>query len=88
MISPDAGNMGTKAVLVWAGLLVPTTILLYFYYPETQGRTYVELDELYERGISARNFKYTATLSDQTGAKGPNTQDITAESQISRSAMV
>lgn len=34
MISPDAGNMGVKAIYVWAGLLVPTTIILYFFYPE------------------------------------------------------
>jgi hypothetical protein len=34
MISPDAGNLGVKAVYVWAGLLIPTTVLLYLYYPE------------------------------------------------------
>lgn len=34
MISPDAGNLGVKAVFVWAGLLVPTTVLLWFFYPE------------------------------------------------------
>lgn len=34
MISPDAGNMGVKAVYVWAGLLIPTTVILWLYYPE------------------------------------------------------
>jgi hypothetical protein len=34
MISPDAANLGVKAVYVWAGLLVPFTILLWFFYPE------------------------------------------------------
>jgi hypothetical protein len=34
MISPDAGNMGVKAIYVWAGLLVPTVVLLYIFYPE------------------------------------------------------
>lgn len=34
MISPDAGNLGVKAVFVWAGLLVPTTVLLWFFYPK------------------------------------------------------
>ncbi|KAM5363636.1 hypothetical protein ACJZ2D_011920 [Fusarium nematophilum] len=69
MISPDAGNMGVKAIYVWAGLLVPTVILLYLYYPETYGRTYWELDELYERKIPAWRFKTTQTLSDQSGRK-------------------
>lgn len=34
MISPDSANLGIKAVYVWAGLLVPFTILLWLYYPE------------------------------------------------------
>ena len=69
MISPDAANMGVKAVYVCAGLLIPTTVLLYLYHPEvcsqcvlaysilppyeTYGRTYWELDELYVRKIPA-----------------------------------
>ena len=85
MISPDAGDLGVKAVYVWAGLLIPTTVLLYVYYPEvsrpcapsptffdtsqTYGRTYWELDELYERKIPAWKFKNTPTLSDQSGQK-------------------
>ena len=69
MISPDAGNMGVKAVYVWAGLLIPTTVLLWLYYPETYGRTYLELDELYERRVPAWRFKSTPTLSDQSGEK-------------------
>ncbi|KAI4849160.1 MFS general substrate transporter [Aureobasidium sp. EXF-8845] len=69
MISPDAANLGIKAVYVWAGLLVPFTILLWLYYPETYGRTYWELDELYERKVPAWKFKDTATSSDQSGRK-------------------
>lgn len=38
MISPDAANLGVKAVYVWAGLLVPTTALLWFFYPEVKSR--------------------------------------------------
>ncbi|KAH7259409.1 major facilitator superfamily domain-containing protein [Fusarium redolens] len=69
MISPDAGNLGVKAVFVWAGLLVPTTILLWFFYPETYGRSYWELDELYARNIPAWRFKNTQTLVDESGGK-------------------
>lgn len=39
MISPDAANWGVKAIYVWAGLLVPTTILLWLFYPEVSART-------------------------------------------------
>ncbi|KAK3679732.1 hypothetical protein LTR78_000108 [Recurvomyces mirabilis] len=69
MISPDAANLGVKAVYVWAGLLVPTTIILWLFYPETYGRTYWELDELYERKVPAWRFKKTATTSDRSGNK-------------------
>lgn len=40
MISPDAGNMGVKAVYVWAGLLIPTTVILWLYYPEVKHFAY------------------------------------------------
>ena len=36
MISPDAANLGVKAVYVWAGLLVPTVVLLWLFYPEVR----------------------------------------------------
>ncbi|KAL7418259.1 hypothetical protein Q5752_007125 [Cryptotrichosporon argae] len=38
--------------------------ICYFTIPETRGRTYVELDELFERKISARNFAATETMTD------------------------
>lgn len=90
MISPDAANLGLKAIYIWAGLLVPTTVILYLYYPEvsshvfrrralteaskTFGRTYEELDELYERRIPAWRFKSTKTRSDEAGRKNPTLQ--------------
>lgn len=36
MISPDAADLGIRAVFVWAGLLVSTVIVLYFFYPEVR----------------------------------------------------
>ncbi|KAJ2983001.1 hypothetical protein NQ176_g1015 [Zarea fungicola] len=69
MISPDEANLGVKAIYVWAGFLLPTIIILYIFYPETFGRTYIELDELYERGVPAWRFSRTKTQSDQSGRK-------------------
>lgn len=57
MIAADAANLGVKALYIFAGFLVPTIIALYFFYPETSGRTYQELDELFERKVPARKFK-------------------------------
>jgi hypothetical protein len=36
---------------------------------QTYGRTYIELDELYERGIPAWKFKQTETAADAAGGK-------------------
>jgi SP family general alpha glucoside:H+ symporter-like MFS transporter len=98
MISPDAANLGIKAVYVWAGLLVPFTILLWLYYPEvsqraksvmhpltflkTYGRTYWELDELYERKIPAWKFKDTPTSSDQSGNKNAALMSECAKQEV------
>lgn len=43
MISPDAANLGLRAIYIWAGLLVPTTIILYLFYPEvSQNLRYIQ----------------------------------------------
>lgn len=38
--------------------------MTYFMIPETKGRSYLELDELFERKISARKFSETTTQVD------------------------
>ncbi|WVW79024.1 hypothetical protein I302_100987 [Kwoniella bestiolae CBS 10118] len=69
MISPDQGNLGVRASFVFAALIVPVGLIVYFFYPETTGRTYVELDELYAMGIPARKFKSTTTSTEARGLK-------------------
>lgn len=43
----------------WAGLCFLCIIYTYFRIPEPRGRTFAELDLLFERKISARNFAKT-----------------------------
>jgi hypothetical protein len=69
MIATDAANLGVKALYIFAGFLVPTIIALYFFYPETSGRTYQELDELFERKVPARKFKSTQTSVEAANLK-------------------
>ncbi|RSH93494.1 hypothetical protein EHS25_007850 [Saitozyma podzolica] len=69
LISPTAANLGVKTAYLFAGLLVPTFAGIYFFYPETTGRTYAELDELYSRGIPAWKFKTATTGLEAQGAK-------------------
>lgn len=43
----------------WAGLCFLCIIYTYFRIPEPRGRTFAELDLLFERKVSARNFAKT-----------------------------
>ncbi|GHJ88829.1 hypothetical protein NliqN6_5231 [Naganishia liquefaciens] len=59
MLNPTEWNLGAKAGYVWAvgGLL--STIWIFFRLPEPKGRTYGELDILFEQKTPARKFAST-----------------------------
>ncbi|OKL61835.1 hypothetical protein UA08_02291 [Talaromyces atroroseus] len=59
MLNPSAWNWKGKAGFFWAGLCFLCTVWAYFRLPEPKGRTYEELDLLFERRVSARKFKET-----------------------------
>ena len=46
-------------VFFWCGTGTLVYILVWFLVPETKGRTFAELDELFERKIPAWKFKDT-----------------------------
>lgn len=56
-LNPSAWNWGPKAGFFWAGLCVLCVVWSFFRLPEPKGRTYGELDVLFERGVNARKFK-------------------------------
>ncbi|KAI8714969.1 MFS domain-containing protein [Fusarium sp. LHS14.1] len=74
MLNPSAWNWGAKAGFFWAGTCLVCAVWTYFRLPEPKGRTYAELDILFERHISARKFKETtverldAGFEDKAGA--------------------
>jgi hypothetical protein len=45
-------------------------IAIFFIMPETKGRTYAELDELFERKVSARKFAATKTAAQTAVSTG------------------
>lgn len=59
MLNPTAWNWKGKAGFFWAGMCFLCWLWTYFRLPEPKGRTYGELDILFERGIAARKFKGT-----------------------------
>ncbi|KAK3052185.1 hypothetical protein LTR09_006777 [Extremus antarcticus] len=59
MINPSAWNWSNYTAFFWAGLCFLCIVYTYFRIPEPRGRTFAELDLLFERKISARNFAKT-----------------------------
>lgn len=57
MLNPSAWNWGAKSAFFWAGTCFLCLVWTYFRLPEPKGRTYGELDILFEQRVSARKFK-------------------------------
>ncbi|KIW77104.1 hypothetical protein Z517_09550 [Fonsecaea pedrosoi CBS 271.37] len=57
MFNPDKGNLGGKVAFVFGGPSFLCLVYLWFFQPETGGRTYEELDEMFAKRVPARKFK-------------------------------
>lgn len=68
MLNPTGWDWGAKSGFFWAGTCALCAVWTYFRLPEPKGRTYGELDVLFEQGVSAR--KFSTTVVDVAGASG------------------
>lgn len=59
MLNPTAWNWSNYAGFFWGGICFLCIIYTYYRVPEPQGRSFAELDLLFERGVSARKFAST-----------------------------
>lgn len=71
LFNPDKANLGAKVAFIFGGCSVLCLIFLWFELPETAGRTYEELDEMFLKGVPARKFK---TYKPETQALGEKAQ--------------
>jgi SP family general alpha glucoside:H+ symporter-like MFS transporter len=58
-LSATAWNWGARSAFFWAGSCLLSVVWVFFRLPEPKGRTYAELDELFERRVPARKFAKT-----------------------------
>lgn len=69
MFNPDQANLGAKIAFIFGGLCLFCIAYLFFYQPETAGRSYAELDEMFAKGVPAREFQsYRTTMEIQNEA--------------------
>jgi SP family general alpha glucoside:H+ symporter-like MFS transporter len=59
MLNPGAWDWGNYAGFFWGAICFCCIIYTYFRVPEPSGRSFAELDLLFERKISARKFAST-----------------------------
>lgn len=79
MLNPTAWNWQNFAGFFWGGSCFLCIIYAYFRIPEPRGRSFAELDMLFERGVSARKFAETSVdVFDET-VEGRVIQDYRAE---------
>jgi SP family general alpha glucoside:H+ symporter-like MFS transporter len=64
LFNPDEANLGAKVTFIFGGLSVLCMVYLWFFQPETAGRTYGELDEMFMRKVPAREFRGYTTDAD------------------------
>ncbi|GES57404.1 sugar transporter [Aspergillus terreus] len=59
MLNPGAWNWGNYAGFFWGGICFLCIVYTFFRVPEPKGRTFAELDLLFERKVGARKFADT-----------------------------
>ncbi|KAK3373180.1 general substrate transporter [Lasiosphaeria ovina] len=59
MLNPGAWDWANYAGFFWGGICFLCIIYTYFRVPEPSGRSFAEIDLLFERGVSARKFAET-----------------------------
>ena len=74
--SADAANLGAKTYLVFAGCMVLVLIWVYFLMPETRGRTFAEIDEMYAAKVPAWKWRsYQTSMRTKTGEPAADPTD-------------
>ncbi|GFZ44240.1 Alpha-glucosides permease MPH2 [Saitozyma sp. JCM 24511] len=82
MINPTAWNWGNYAGFFWGGSCFLCLIYHFFRLPEPTGRTFAELDILFERKVPARKFKtaevnaFDVALHHQIAEDKPNAEHV------------
>ncbi len=56
MLNAQQANWGLKTGFFFGATGAVATVVAYFTVPETKGRTYAELDELFEENVPTRKF--------------------------------
>jgi SP family general alpha glucoside:H+ symporter-like MFS transporter len=65
LFNPDQANLGAKVAFIFGALSVLSTVYLWSYQPETSGRSFAQLDEMFVKKVSARRFETYKTEEEE-----------------------
>ncbi|KAK4139490.1 general substrate transporter [Dichotomopilus funicola] len=68
-INPESLNWGPRYGYIWFPSCVVATLWVYFFLPETKGRTLEEIDEMFEKRLPARRFRKHVCVGHVVGVK-------------------
>lgn len=83
MLNPSAWNWGAKSGFFWAASCFLCFLWSFFRLPEPRGRTYGELEILFEQGVPARKFSKTEVAGLSRGACDDKLSEKEAEAGVS-----
>ncbi|KAL2793654.1 general substrate transporter [Aspergillus keveii] len=75
IFNPNKGNLKAKTTFIFGGFSIICWTYLYFYHPETKGRSYQELDEMFTKRVPAKQFRNYVTETEQRGADAKREAD-------------
>jgi hypothetical protein len=57
LINPTNANLGANIAFIFLGTAYSIYVYLFSCFPEMKGRSYLDLEDMFQRGIPARKFK-------------------------------
>lgn len=69
LFNPNEANLGAKVSFIFGGFSILAVVYLFSYQPETAGRSYEELDEMFIKRVPARDFAQYKTDVGRSGTR-------------------
>jgi MFS family permease len=76
IVSADAANLGAKTYLIFGGIVAAILAFYYTFLPETSGRTFAEINELYMENVPVRQWKGYQTSAASQQARVVSKADL------------
>ena len=75
IFNPGYGNLKAKIGFMFGAIMAIWSVGAFFFVPETRGRTYEELDELFREQVPTRKFKEYVTVAERRAAEAYNAEE-------------